>query len=77
MTKRYRKIDSAYEPQCDADGCEAIAVMTDGEMNWCEEHQPKRGGARPGAGRKPDPSRFDERSYQAGYHAGLRAGQKQ
>lgn len=31
-----------------------------------------RGGARPGAGRKHKPEKFDERSYNAGYQAGLR-----
>lgn len=31
------------------------------------------GGARAGAGRKPTPDAFDERSYQAGYKAGMRA----
>lgn len=40
MTRRYRKLDTSYEPQCDADDCEAIAVMTDGQMNWCAAHIP-------------------------------------
>lgn len=31
------------------------------------------GGARPGAGRKRDPESFDQRSYNAGYQAGMRA----
>lgn len=39
---------------------------------WNPNMPRNRGGARPGAGRKPDPSRFDARSYQAGYQAGHR-----
>lgn len=79
MTKRYRKIDSAYEPECDYDDCNRLAVITDGEMNWCEEHAPKHGGARPGAGRKPDSAKAQTREplyqqgYGAGYHAALRS----
>jgi hypothetical protein len=27
-----------HEPECDADGCFALAMHTDGKMNWCDKH---------------------------------------
>lgn len=33
-----REFAEEYEAQCDADGCEAVATHTDGQMNWCDTH---------------------------------------
>ena len=61
---------------------EADAAMSEQEAEYAEEariasyieeEKKRHGGARPGAGRKRDPESFDQRSYNAGYQAGLRA----
>lgn len=68
------------QAELEADAALAEIEAEQAEEAWIasyiEEEKKQRGGARPGAGRKPDPSRFDERSYQAGYKAGLRAAKK-
>ena len=67
------------EEQAEIDADYALAEQEAAEeeeariASYIEEEKKQRGGARPGAGRKPTPEAFDERSYQAGYKAGLRA----